>query len=241
VFTPEVSYGMTDRLAFHATLPVIHVSFKGKTLTGENVSTSDTKLGDLSLVAQYFWLFGYFAAPTMFSLGIGVNIPSGGGIKNPVASDRNFVSGTVDPIFLSSIIFTLQGPWSANASVYARPIFSEADDSTKSGSFLFVGVGTGFSFIFSENSGLDVSLGASGLHRAQDKINDQPFVNSGGNWIYITPGVKASFLGRGIHRLQLSMGMEIPVYQNVQGNQLTEDWTLRFGLSYGLHLFSVME
>ncbi|MCI0595817.1 MAG: hypothetical protein L0Z48_04660 [candidate division Zixibacteria bacterium] len=235
ITTAEASYGLTDRFSLQATLPVISASFAGEAL---GVDRSQTKLGDFSLAAHYFWSFGYFAAPVMLSLGAGVNFPTGGGIENPVSSDRNFVSGTLDPIITGSLVFSIQGPLSASASFYARPILSEADDGTKTGGFIFAGVGAGYSFIFSDNSGLDFSLRASGQHRAQDKINGQPFANSGGNWVYITPGATVSLFGRGIHGLQLSTALEVPVYQYVKGSQLTEDWTLRFGLGYGFHLIS---
>ncbi len=228
---------MTDRLALRAVLPLIDVAFKGRTLQNQPVNTQDTKLGELSVAAQYYWSLGYFAAPTMVSVGGGVNLPTGGGIKNPVASDRNFVSGTVDPVLLGSVLFSLTGPWSANANFYTRLVLDEAEDGTKTGSFVLLGAGTGYSFVFSENSGLDLSLRFSGLHRARDEIDGQPFANSGGNWIFVTPGVTTSFFGRGIHGVQVWANWEVPVYQFVNGSQLTEDWTLRFGLGYGFHLF----
>jgi hypothetical protein len=238
VYTGEGSYGLTDRLALRATLPLLNVAFKGRTLQNQTVDTRQTKLGELSVAAQYFWSLGYFAAPTMVSLGAGVSFPTGGGIKNPVASDRNFVSGTVDPVFLGSVLFSLTGPLSANANFYTRLVLAEAGDTTKTGSFILAGAGTGYSFVFSENSGLDLSLRVSGLHRAQDEIGGQPFANSGGNWVFLTPGATFSFFGRGIHGLQVWTNLETPVYQFVNGSQLTEDWTLRFGLSYGFHLIS---
>lgn len=232
VYTAQLDYGLTNRLALQATLPLLSVDF----INLGSVQDSDTKFGDLTLVAQYFWSFGYFAAPTMLSVGAGANLPLGEGIENPISSDKNFVSGTVDPLFLASVVFSLRGPWSANANLYARPILSESDDGTKSGGFIFYGVGTARSFIFSPQSGLDFSLRLSGLHRAKDRRNGQSFDSSGGDWAYITPGVTYSVFGRGIHGLQLWSNLEIPIYQNVNGSQLTEDWTARFGLGYGMHL-----
>ncbi len=232
VYTGQLDYGLTNRLALQATLPLLSVDF----INLGSVQDSDTKFGDLTLVAQYFWSFGYFAAPTMLSAGAGTNIPVGEGIENPISSDKNFISGTVDPVFLASMVFSLQGPWSANANLYARPILSESDDGTKSGTFFLYGIGTAYSLIFSNQSGLDFSFRMNALHRAKDKRDGQVFASSGGDWIYVSPGITYSILGRGIHGLQLWSNLEIPIYQNVNGSQLTEDWTARFGLSYGMHL-----
>ena len=230
-YSGEISYGITDKLALRASIPLLHVDF----MEGGS-ELSDTEIGDLAVVAQYFWSFGYFAAPTMLSLGLGLNVPTGGGIENPITSDRNFVSGTVDPIISGSVLFSIMGSWSVNANLYTRPILDEDNDGTKSGSFISYGIGTSYSIGFSQNSGVDLSLHISGLHREKDKIKGQAFSNSGGDWVYITPGATFSIFGRGIHGVQIWSNLEIPVYQFVNGNQLTEDWTVRMGLGYGFHL-----
>ena len=199
---------------------------------------TESDLGDMTLFLQYFRRYGNIISPILFSVGLGGNIPIGAGIQNPISSDKNFVSGTVDPIFLFSVLYALEGPISINSNFYARPIFFEAADKTKSGSFYTYGFGVSYSFSGTNNWGVDMLLNIRGLQRTKDRMSGKKFENSGGNWIYLIPGVHLAIGGKGIHGLQISAEFEIPIHQSVNGTQLTGDWTFRSGLSYGFFLFS---
>lgn len=203
-----------------------------------NNKISETDLGDMTLLLQYFRRYGNIISPILFSIGLGGNIPIGAGIQNPISSDKNFISGTFDPIFLFSVLYAFEGPLSINSNFYARPILSEADDKTKSGSFYTYGFGVNYSFSEANNWGIDMLLNIRGLHRTKDRMNGEKFENSGGNWIYLIPGTRLALGGKGIHGLQISAEIEIPIHQSVKGIQLTGDWTFRTGLSYGFHLFN---
>jgi len=223
------AYGITERLAVHASIPFLHTTFENR-----DVEDTESSFGDLTIIGRYTWTLFSGVRVSQLSVAAGVNVPMGGGVQNPISSDRNFVSGTLDPIIAASGAVPLSTVISVDASVYARLILTEDDDGSKTGSFLSYSLTGRYKL---RRQGVDLSLRLTGLNRAQDEIDGRPFSNSGGDWLFLSPGISWDMSQADAHGLQVWGTVEIPVYQFVNGVQLTEDWTARFGLRYGLDLF----
>ena len=220
------AYGISERLAVQASIPFIHTTFENR-----DVEDTESSLGDLTILGRYAWtLFGGVLENQVF-VAAGVNVPVGEGVQNPISSDRNFVSGTLDPIVAAWGAVPLSTAMRVDAGVYARVIVAEDDDGSKTGNFTSYSV-TGRYWLRRQR--VDLSLRLTGLSRGQDEIDGQPFPNSGGDWVFLSPGVSWDVGQAGAHGLQLWGAVDIPVYQFVHGLQLTEDWIARLGLRYDL-------
>jgi hypothetical protein len=76
------------------------------------------------------------------------------------------------------------------------------------------------------------SLALTGLNRTRDKRNDREVNDSGGEWIYLTPGLAYVFTRKPLKGLSLFVNAQVPVYQFLHGTQLAEDFNFTIGVAY---------
>ena len=72
------------------------------------------------------------------------------------------------------------------------------------------------------------SLGLNGELREREKGNGTELVNSGGHTIYLTPGVQVVVAPHWV----LELSYQHPVYHNLYGTQLAEDYKVNGGVTY---------
>ncbi|MBI1807903.1 MAG: hypothetical protein HYR76_12730 [Ignavibacteria bacterium] len=63
---------------------------------------------------------------------------------------------------------------------------------------------------------------------------DEPGDNTGGTWIYFSPGIGLQLNDA----LSSVVYVQVPIYQNVHGIQQTAKFNLSFGLTYNFDLFA---
>jgi len=229
IFGFTADYGLSARWSLSATLPlVINRSID------INRDKTDANLGNLSVQARLFftpWLGGH---PTNIQLALGSSLPIAGGVANVQTDKRNFASGTVDPIGQALVAVGLTPGFNINASFYTRQILTESSDGQQVGDvYLFV-AGATYAPIGAD---YDVAVSLKYLSRGQDELDGVPFANSGGDWWYLVPSVSETVWRTGETPLRVWGQFELPVYQRVNGFQLTERWSVRLGLSWGITLF----
>jgi hypothetical protein len=61
-----------------------------------------------------------------------------------------------------------------------------------------------------------------------DKIDDSDIPNTGGEWVFIRPQLAAQITPA----ISLSTRIELPIYSNVEGTQLTPTWRFTAGISF---------
>jgi hypothetical protein len=69
---------------------------------------------------------------------------------------------------------------------------------------------------------LGLMLQVNALHKARDKGSEAEPANSGGRFVFFSPGLSYVLTPR----LQLYSFLQLPLYQYVNGVQLTADWAV---------------
>jgi hypothetical protein len=83
-------------------------------------------------------------------------------------------------------------------------------------------------------SRVPVRLGLALLHRQRDILDGVTNRNSGGLWVYLTPGIAWDMTRAGLRGVHLSPSAEVPVHRDVNGLQLTEDLALIAGIRWAV-------
>ncbi len=199
-----------------------------------NLDSQETNVGDISLLFRHFSSPRLFSKPSNIQLAIGSTIPTGNGITNVITDEKNFASGTFDPIVSMVAALMIKPGWSLDTRFYTRQILSYDDNRTKIGDLYSYGFNVTYAPV---GASYNLNSQIKFINREQDIFNDITFANSGGDYIYFTPGFSKVIFGQGETAIRFWSEADIPLYQYVQGVQLTEKWNLRFGLNLGLTLF----
>lgn len=199
-----------------------------------NLDETETNVGDISILFRLFAGPRIFSKPTNIQLAIGSTVPIGNGITNIITNEQNFASGTLDPIISLINAIMIRPGWSFDTRFYTRQIVSYDDQRNKIGNLYIYGFNVTYAPI---GSAYNVHAQVKFVNRGQDIFNDLTFPNSGGDYIYFTPGFSRTIFGRGESAVRFWSEFDFPLYQYVQGVQLTEKWNVRFGVNFGFTLF----
>lgn len=96
------------------------------------------------------------------------------------------------------------------------------------GNELFVNLGAGYR----TDTFFDFTLMLRFRNTTPDKFDDGQLPNTGGNWLYLVPGVNGKISGNFTARLS----GQIPLYRNLTGTQLTTTYSASIGLFYNINL-----
>lgn len=186
-----------------------------------------TEIGDVRVVGRYRF------TPTdshtgAFGLQFGIKLPTG---KIDVANDdgeeaeRSLQpgSGTTDAIVGAFYSGPLghRATWFADAN-WQAPLDARAD--YKPGDR--IGIDVGASYPLTGEIALQLQLNT--LWKGRDSGANAEPEDTGGTFVHLSPGVSVALSGK----TQLYGFVQVPLYQNVNGVQLTADWSVAAGLSH---------
>ena len=204
--------------------------------TGDTNITQANGLGDVVLLAQF----------TPFS-GLKRNLTIAAGPKLPVGKfdavdpeyglvlspDMQPGSGSLDGIigvaFQEYHLFNLPGLTfisSAGFRITTPAQRFEGDFNYRFGNETMVTGGLQKSFLI-KSVGLTPSLFINFRNTIQDKIDDLQVPGTGGSWLNISPGLNFE----PSNNWAINISGELPVYQNLQGTQLTTTYRINVGLT----------
>ncbi|HDL00774.1 MAG TPA: hypothetical protein ENH23_00885 [candidate division Zixibacteria bacterium] len=150
-----------------------------------NFDKQETNVGDISLLVRHFSSPRLFSKPTNIQLAIGSTIPTGNGITNVITDEKNFASGTFDPIISMIAAIMFKPGWSFDTRFFTRQILSYDNNRTKIGDLYSYGFNITFAPV---GASYNINSQIKFINREQDIFNDITFANSGGDYIYFTPG-----------------------------------------------------
>ena len=188
---------------------------------------SFTEIGDARVVGRYRFT-PVEAHAGAFGLQFGVKLPTG---KVDVANDDGDVAerslqpgtGTTDAIlgaFLSGPLGN-RATWFADVN-WQAPL--DERDEYKPGNR--VGFDIGASYPWTRRVALQLQLNT--LWKGRDSGANAEPEDTGGTFVHLSPGVSVA-LG---DKTQLYGFVQVPLYQKVNGVQLTADWSIAAGLSH---------
>jgi len=229
IFSPSMSFGISNHLSMSASVPLIINRSVNKSL-----DRTETNFGDLSVTAQVFFGARLFSKPVNWQLALGTTFPVGGGVTNVITDERNFASGTVDPIASLIIAAGVSPGWILTGKFFARQVVTSSSDEKRTGNHYTYVLETNYAPL---GRSYTANIGMLAVSRSQDEIGGVAFLNSGGSWIYAIAGGSKTLIGAGESAVRIWTEFQVPVHVNVTGVQLTEKWNLRFGLSTGISIF----
>lgn len=187
-----------------------------------------TRMGDARITGRYsFDEYGSATRPGTFGLQFGIKLPTGQyDVANPDGdvAERSLQPGTgttdaIAGVFYSSSL--AEGiSWFADATVLA-PLAKR--EYYKPGTR--VGVDVGASYPWGNRLALLLQVNAHWKDR-DSGLSAEP-EDTGGTFVHLSPGIGIS-LGE---KTRLYGFVQLPVYQYVNGVQLTADWSIAAGLS----------
>jgi hypothetical protein len=188
------------------------------------------ELGDVSVLARRQWMSENPNAPTISFYGVnfGVKAPTGDfDVRNAqgALAERSLQpgSGTTDLLlggFYSQVLPAHASSWFVQA-LWRGPLNTR--DDYKPGQRVSLDVG--YRYEATDRLGLMLQLNA--LHRSRDKGAQAEPEDTGGKFVFVSPGVSFAFT----KAVQAYAFFHKPVYQYVNGVQITADWSAVAGLN----------
>jgi hypothetical protein len=228
----NLDYTFDDRWGVSATLPLLdrdhtHIHNHGG---GQSYETWDfKKVGDMRVVGRRQWRGENLEAQRLdfFGTTFGLKLPTG--IQDVRNADGDLAERTLQPgtgttdLLFGGYFRRLLGSgssWFVDALIQT-PLNSH--DNFKPGTR----VSFDFGYRYEVNDRLGLMLQLNALHKARDEGSDAEPADSGGKFLFLSPGL-SYVLAKNV---QVYGFLQLPIYQYVNGVQLTADWALVAGVS----------
>lgn len=238
----EINYGLNQRFSITGVVPLIKQTRTIQGFGGNENFTSAQGLGDMVFLLKFRLINPENSSDIDWVIGAGPKIPTGKtdftnnqGLALP--ADMQPGSGSLDGIFWSYFQKSrfLNNPNLGLAAVTTFRYSGKNESYNTTQTYQF---GNEFQF----NLGLNYSLFAKWSidaftflryrKQAEDLINGGVFPSSGGQWIYVIPGININFSP--LWSLRLSG--DIPVYRKLEGTQLTTSYKLTAAVLFNIPL-----
>lgn len=251
-FTTQLTafYNLTDRFTLIGVLPFPHREIsldehaedipqvQEEPEHGHHSPGSSFGVGDLTLLGRYKILSKHnFQQTTALALQAGIKAPTGA--TDALDDSGEFLDAHVQPgtgawSFLAGFSFNfVKNRFGVAANLlYAENTTGKAgDDDYRFGNWLNADVTAKYPLISGKRN-LFVSLGLNSELRAREELNGAPISNTGGEVLYLAPGLQL-MLSRFVI---LEASLMYPFYHNLNGDgQLGEDFKGFFGFNYVLN------
>ncbi len=226
-----LGYGVSGRLAFFATLPVLHKELDVTTPGGMRVSRETSGVGDARLFGRYTFYVDNAPGRTF-------RIASFAGVEIPTGADRD----TDSLGFLPAILQLGSGSWDPFFGIVSTYQTLDFEIDVQAGYEVNTSAN---GFEFGDEARFDASLQyrlwpreltgdvsgflygvieANLVYRARNEIGGIPVSNSGGTSLFLAPGLQ--YVTR---RWIAEAIVQLPVVQNLNGTTLKDDYTVSAG------------
>lgn len=226
----NLGYSITDKLSFEGLFS--WVNQRRRIITNNTLSQS-SGIGDAIFLSRYkFYDKNFFT----FSVGAGLKLPTGASDKkNDIGivlnADLQPGSNALDAIFMTSISkqfnFRKSLTFSTRLTYRNTGVNSEYQNVNEykfgNETQLFFSIVDQF-FVFNKLFNPRITLKYRQV--LKDKINNNKISNTGGNWFFFKPGFSFSYNDN----IDFFTSIELPIYSNVDGIQLTPTFRLNFSI-----------
>jgi hypothetical protein len=225
-----LTYAVTPQWGLAASLPFVsrsHSHIEDPAGAAEHESWSFSKLSDARIFGRYHFDRPH-DAPDSFGMQFGVKLPTGdykGDNAEGVVAERSLQpgTGTTDVIIGGHYAYKpafKQITYFVNAQ-YQRAL-AKRDDYRAGDQLSLTG---GLAYAYADNAALMFQL--NGMSKSRDSGDQAEPEVSGGRYIFASPGMRYA-VGKA---MQVYGFAQVPIYRNVNGIQLTADWSLVAGVT----------
>lgn len=233
IFATNLSYGATPDLTLGLTVPYVEKDLKHDAVTGR-LRLGDSGLGDLSALAKYRFLKIDGPRRTLqVSALLGLEFPTGETDERDGAGTRlppplQLGSGSFDPLFGVAATQVL-GRFFVSGSVFYK-LNLEGSQDFKAGDLLTLDLGGGYRFYQAKFPGPEAgaSLGLSWEYAGRAQQDGDRVRDSGGNELFVGAGL--FFAPR--PDLVFRIGVQVPLYRDLHGQQLGTDVVATAGFEF---------
>jgi hypothetical protein len=235
----RTSAGVSDRVTMELYLPFLARSHKHFAFEEGGAAFGKFEfsgIGDMTVSARYSLLAPQNPGRPTVVIGLGVKTPTGSTTKHgKVFEDGEAVSavaersiqpgsGSWDPIFSA---YYLQRFQQISAFANGTVRLPSGHDGYDFGTESLINLGASYSMLPGVEAILQFNVRVVG--RDQSAEESELFnQNTGGEYVFISPGLR--FMAA--KDLSLYAFAQLPLYRNVNGGQLTADWSVSTGISY---------
>jgi hypothetical protein len=244
----QVQVGITDRLAFNAEVPLIarqHRHILHETSGDRIESWNFVGLGDIVASAQYALLLPHTEFGPYVSLVGGIKVATGRtDLKNAEGDEAEVTiqPGTGSTDGIAGLFYrqevatvpTLGGEFSSLPLIagVSYQFNGAGTHGWRAGNSLLAHIGTEYQF--SPSASFTMQVNARIQQYAEVGRTGEPRENTGGTWIFASPGVNVSLTGS-VFAFAI---LQVPVYQQVHGFQQSAKMNVQVGISAELGPFN---
>lgn len=223
----ELNYGFNQRFSFTGVVPFIRQTRTIQGYNGIENYTATMGLGDVVFLAKFRLINPEKTLEADWVIGAGPKIPTA---KTNFTNNEGLVlpadmqpgSGSIDGVFWSYFLKSkfLNNP---NLGLAAFSVFRYSGENKNYNTTQTYRFGNEFQFSMGLNYNfflrwpVDVFTFARYRFQDEDLIDGGAFPSSGGQWVYVIPGMNINFSPKWSMRLS----GDIPVYRKLEGTQLT--------------------
>ena len=234
-------YGVTERIAVGVLLPFVHRDHRHEVIEDREIESWDfSAFGDMQIWGRYSFLVPNGPGDRTLALGLGLKLPTGNTSEHNdegEAAEITLQPGTGSTDALTSALFIqpINVPAPGSRSVWA-PLFA-GTSARITGSDGRFGYQAGTELLFNVGGAYPILdrlhlLGQLNFrYRDRDDSGDAdgvPEENTGSEALFFSPGLRV----RVLERLWAYGLVQLPIYQRVNGIQLTSDWNLLVGVIF---------
>ena len=236
----EVNYGLNNRFTLTGLIPFIRQERRIQTFDGSTELTSAQGLGDMVFLLKYRMLDPAIHTDWEWVIGGGLKFPTGkishkNNIGLILAADMQTGSGSLDFLywmFFQKSKFILPKLSLLSVTTYRYNGSNNSYNQTqkyKFGNELQISLGLNYNFY----AQWLIDIFSFVRYRTQevDLIDGNTFPGSGGQWIYLIPGISINFSDK----LSLRLSGDIPLYRKLKGLQLTTSTKLTAALLFNIN------
>jgi hypothetical protein len=237
-FLFEINYGISNRLSFSALFSFMRQTRKVQTIVNFENTINVSGIGDALFLVKYNLINMNLFKRIELALGAGAKLPFGTATVEAnnvlLPADMQPGTGSFDGLlwiyFAKGDIFSPQLTFVANSSY-------RLNGTNKRFGLDQAGYKFGNEFILTSgiayitDTFFDLTLLARYRNTSQDQFSIGTIPNTGGDWIYVLPGINFNIS----KSLITSLIGEIPIYQNVIGTQLTTTFSISLSMNYSIN------
>ena len=234
--TLRATYGFHEDFTVAVTLPYVFKEMEAR-IGGERVTRRSDGLGDLTVMGKWrFFKRPELGGTTEMAAFLGAKLPTGaddehdGGARLPQPLQPG--TGSVDGILGAALTRLWDGGrWLINADIFYK--FNSKANDYRFGNVLRFDIGGHFRvypdrYERYDQMTVNAVLELNGQYAEEDIFDGDHVKTTGGLKLFISPGIQAIVS----ENLLVEAGVQIPLYRNLNGPQLAEDFRATFGLRW---------